>query len=49
MGYFGTCDERSSRIAEPCSDIAPFRYSGFSAENDRGKGYSIASVGMYGI
>ena len=34
LGYLGTCHERSSCIAEPCADSAPFGYSGFPTAYD---------------
>ena len=35
LGYFGIRNERTSGIAEPCTDTAPFGYSGIPAKVDR--------------
>ena len=49
MGHSGKCHEGPSRAAKPGSDFAPIGYSGISAKDDRRKGHSAASAGLYGL
>ena len=49
MGYPRVCDERTPRTPQPCPDLAPSRYPGIPAQDDRGEGHSVAPARMYGF